>query len=61
MYGASAPISRNKERIQKLKEAGDSGYIYQNGLDKASMTCLLEIWKIFLEEQLHLKYYKKEV
>ena len=26
---------KNKERIQKFKETGDSGYIYQNELDKA--------------------------
>ena len=28
-------IYKNKERIQKLKETGDSRYIYQNKLDKA--------------------------
>ena len=29
------PFTRNKERIQKNKETLDSGYSYQNGLDKA--------------------------
>ena len=29
------PFTRNKERIQKFKETGDSRYIYQNELDKA--------------------------
>ena len=28
-------FSRNKERIRKFKETGDSRYIYQNELDKA--------------------------
>ena len=26
---------KNKERIKKFKETWDSGYIYQNALDKA--------------------------
>ena len=35
-YSASGPFARNKERIKKLKETGDSKYIYQNEIDKAS-------------------------
>ena len=27
-------LQKNKERIQKFKETGDSQYIYQNELDK---------------------------
>ena len=27
-------LEKNKERIQKFKETGDSRYIYQNELDK---------------------------
>ena len=27
-YNASGPFTRNKERIQKFKETGDSRYIY---------------------------------
>ena len=27
-------LEKNKERIQKFKETGDSQYIYQNELDK---------------------------
>ena len=34
-YSASEPFTRNKERIKKIKETGDSRYIYQNELDKA--------------------------
>ena len=34
-YRASGPFTKSKERIQKLKEAGDSPYICQNELDKA--------------------------
>ena len=34
-YSACGPFKKNKERIQKFKQAGDSRYIYQNELDKA--------------------------
>ena len=34
-YKGCVPFTKNKERIQKFKEAGDSRYIYQNQLDKA--------------------------
>ena len=34
-YSACEPFTKNKERIQKFKETGDSQYIYQNELDKA--------------------------
>ena len=34
-YSASGPFPKNKERIKKFKEKGDSRYIYQNALDKA--------------------------
>ena len=34
-YMACGPFTKNKERIKKIKETGDSRYIYQNELDKA--------------------------
>ena len=34
-YRACGPFTKNKERIQKLKETGDTNYIYKNELDKA--------------------------
>ena len=34
-YSAFGPFTKNKERIQKFKETGDSGDIYKNELDKA--------------------------
>ena len=34
-YSACVSFTKDKERIQKFKEAGDSRYIYQNELDKA--------------------------
>ena len=34
-YNACGLFIKNKERIQKFKETGDSPYIYQNELDKA--------------------------
>ena len=33
-YSAGGPITKSKERIQKLKETGDSLYICQKKLDK---------------------------
>ena len=34
-YSACGPFTNNKERIQKIKETGDSRYIYQIELEKA--------------------------
>ena len=34
-HSACGPFTKNKERIIKFKETGDSRYIYQNELDKA--------------------------
>ena len=34
-YSACGPFTRNKERIQKFKETGDTSYICKNELDKA--------------------------
>ena len=35
VYSAWEPFTKKKERIQKLKETGDTSYIYKNELDKA--------------------------
>ena len=34
-YSACRTFTKNKEKINKIKETGDSGYIYENELDKA--------------------------
>ena len=34
-YSAWVSFAKNRERIQKFKETGDSRYFYQNELDKA--------------------------
>ena len=34
-YSACGSFTKNKERIQKFKKAGDTSYIYKNELDKA--------------------------
>ena len=34
-YIACGPFTKNKERIQKFKETGNTNYIYKNELDKA--------------------------
>ena len=35
IYSACGSFTKNKERIQKFKETGDTNYIYKNELDKA--------------------------
>ena len=35
VYSTCVPFSKNKKRIQKFKETGDSNYIYKNELDKS--------------------------
>ena len=35
VYSACGPFTKNKERIQKFKEARDTSYIYKKELDKA--------------------------
>ena len=34
-YSACGPSTKNKERIKKFKETGDTSYIYKNELDEA--------------------------
>ena len=34
-YSAFWPFTKNRERIKKFKETGDTSYIYKNELDKA--------------------------
>ena len=34
-YSTCEPFTKNKKRIQKFKETGDTSYIYKNELDKA--------------------------
>ena len=34
-YSPCGPFTKHKQRIQKIKEIGDTNYIYKNELDKA--------------------------
>ena len=34
-YSACEPITRNKQRIKKIMQTGDTNYIYWDELDKA--------------------------
>ena len=34
-YSACGPFTKNKERIQKFMQTGNTTYIYKNDLDKA--------------------------
>ena len=47
-YSTCGSFTKNKERIKKIKETGDSRCIYQNELDKLvfNMIWLMEILKI---------------
>ena len=46
-YSACGPFTKNKKRIQKFKETGDTKYIYRNESDKACfLHGLMEILKI---------------
>ena len=47
-YSARGPFTKNKERMQKVKQTGDSRYIYKNELGKLvfNMIWLIEILKI---------------
>ena len=47
-YSTCGPFTKNKERIQKFKEAGDTKYIYKNGLIRIvfNMIWLMGILKI---------------
>ena len=46
-YSACGPFTKNKKRIKKLKETGDTNYIYKNELDNIvfNTTWLMEILK----------------
>ena len=48
VYSVCGPFTKNKERIQKFKETGNTSYIYKNELDKAcfNMIWLMEILNI---------------
>ena len=45
-YSACGPFTKNKEKIQKFKETGDTCYIYKNELDKACFQHDMQILKI---------------
>ena len=36
-FSASRPLAKNREKIQKFKETGDSQYSYQNKTNKACL------------------------
>ena len=43
-YSACGTFTKNKERIQKFKETGDTKYIYKNELDKACFQHDMAYW-----------------
>ena len=59
-YSACGPFTKNKERIQIIKEAGDTNYIYKNELDKAYFQHDMGRgdFKYLVKEQLLIKFSK---
>ena len=57
-YNAYGPRTKNKQKIQKLKETGDSRYIYENELDKSCFQHDMAYgdFKNLPKEQLLIKY-----
>ena len=41
IYSACGPFTKNKERIEKFMQTGNTDFIYRNELDKA---CFQQIW-----------------
>ena len=50
-YTPRGPFTKNKERIQKFKQTGDSRYIYNNELDKP---CFQHDVAYFMQEEQQL-------
>ena len=44
-YSACVPLTKNKERIQKFVQTGNTNYIYKNDLDKACHDMAYGIYK----------------
>ena len=44
-YSTFSPFTKNKERIKKIKETGDSRQIYRNELDKACFPHDMAYWR----------------
>ena len=46
-YSACWPFTKNKERIKKFNETGDTSYIYKNELDKTliSLSAWFGLWR----------------
>ena len=42
-YRACGPFTKNKERIHKFQETGDSRYAYHKKVDKACIPC--DMWQ----------------
>ena len=62
-YSTSGPLNKNKKRIQKFKEIGDSWYIYQNELacfqdDMAYGDFKDLTWRTASDKILHSKAFK---
>ena len=44
-YSACGPIQKNKKRIEKVMQTGNTNFIYKNELDKACFQHDMTYWK----------------
>ena len=43
-YSACGPLTKNKERIEKLMQRGNTDFIYKNVVDKACFQACFLLW-----------------
>ena len=55
-------LLKTRRELKKFNETEDPNFVYQNELDKlvSNMIWLIEILKIYLEEQLLIKYHSNK-
>ena len=53
-YSACGPLTKNKERIEKNMQAGNTDFIYKNDFDKACFKLVNQ--KIYQKEQNQTKF-----
>ena len=55
-YSACGPFTKNKQRIKKLMETGDTDYIYKNELNKACFQLDMAYGKLqTIQNMMHIK------
>ena len=55
-YNASGPFTKNKERIEKFMQTGNTNFIYKNGLDKACFQHDMAYGTLMAKEHNQIKF-----